>query len=103
MREAGVCGAEERRMLWVIIGKGEADCALMIGIFVDLTGDGQLDPAQISESALLTQGGSEVAELIPGGKISSSSSQNISCNLFLMPNKDEQLRNVRTMQERRSR
>ena len=50
---------------------------------------------QISESALLTQGGSGVAELISGGK-TSSFSRNISCNFILMPNREKQLRNVRT-------
>ena len=57
---------------------------------------GKRSSTQILGSALLTQGGSGVAELIPAGKNSSSFPRNMSCG-FLMPNKANQLRNVRTV------
>ena len=61
--------------------------------------------SQISESASLTQKGSGVAgvagvaELIAEGKTStsSSSSRKISGKLFAMPNRDNQLQNLRTI------
>ena len=46
--------------------------------------------------SIAIQGGSGVAQLFSGGKISSSSSRHMPCCFFLMPNRENQLRNVRT-------